>query len=441
LPKTNLFLGQPVNVRVLLPGSQEGVVEGLTQVQFNGEGFMVDMSQVQQRIEAVPLDGRNVASCVFETVITPIEAGRLSLIAQGFTSGSTVSGSVVVIGPVTIPGGLSQHVLVDSDPVIVNVKPLPRERELPGFNGAIGNFTNDPPTLATNVVFVGEPVALTVIIRGQGSLGRLVAPTPPRVRDWRVFAATGDDAPPQVVQARGFAKFIYTLIPTTESARATPAIPFSFFDPNRGDFVDLTIPAVPITVKAGAQPAEMQAWVQLEATADGGEQEPALSGLAATPGRRARSLAPPHRGPWFLQLAPALVFAGLWLWDRRRRYLERHPDVVLRRRARRALRREWRALRKAAQSGDVPRFAGCAVSALRVACAPHYPAEPQALVGGDVLPLLEPAQREARAGETVRRVFSVADAERFAPHPADAGELLSLYPELERVLEQLEAKL
>jgi hypothetical protein len=41
----------------------------------------------------------------------------------------------------------------------------------------------------------------------------------------------------------------------------------------------------------------------------------------------------------------------------------------------------------------------------------------------------------------VRRIFSVTDAGSFGAHPVDVRELLLLQSELERVLEQLEAKL
>jgi len=78
---------------------------------------------------------------------------------------------------------------------------------------------------------------------------------------------------------------------------------------------------------------------------------------------------------------------------------------------------------------------------MRVACAPHYPAEPRALVGGDVLPLLPPAERSGRAGEVVRRFFAITDSALFGPTAANAAELLPLQPELEQVLQQLEARL
>jgi hypothetical protein len=316
--------------------------------------------------------------------------------------------------------------------------------------------------LATNVLHVGDPVRLTVIItnRGDGPLARLVAPPAPQLPDWQVFAAS-DFAPAQPVlpphttppaqfgartvpeAVQGVVAFSYTLIPLTEAARATPPIPFSCFDPGTGSYADLTIPSVPVTVQPSAVAADFQTLTQSASTANETEKELTLRGLAAARGRTAASLVPPQQQAWFplVQLAPAAAFFGLWKWDRRRRYLEQHPDVVLRRRARRALRRQWRILRRAAQLADGPRFAAAAVSALRVACAPHYPAEPRALVGADVLPLLPELDRSGRAGEVVHRFFEVTDATHFSTTSPNPAELLPLQSDLERVLQQLEDRL
>jgi hypothetical protein len=187
----------------------------------------------------------------------------------------------------------------------------------------------------------------------------------------------------------------------------------------------------------------LKALAQANAVSPLPEKEPMLSGLAAAPGAAAASLTPLQLRPWYpaVQLAPAGAFLGLWSWDRRRRFLEQHPEVVRRRRARRALHRARRALEKAALAGDTARFAGLGVSALRIACAPHYPAEPRALVGADVLGLLSESERAGHAGEVVRRFFSVTDAERFSVEPLAPGELLPLQPDLEAVLRDLEDRL
>jgi hypothetical protein len=457
LPVTNLFVGQAVSARVILPGTPGGVVQGLAQPQISGQGFLLDLGGARQRIEMMPQNGANLASFIYETTLTPIKTGKFPIFAQGFTAGNRFSGPIVITGVATIPGGPPQYTLLESDPVELNIRPLPTEGQLPGFSGAIGSFAVGAPKLESDVLRVGDPVKLTVTVTnlGDGLLARLVSPPPPQVRDWQVFAASGfasaqlmpptRAAPwqPPTGGAQSVVVFHYVLIPLTETARATPPIPFSCFDPRTGRYADLTIPSVPVTVQPGAAPADFQALLRPVSTAGEPDKELVLCGLAASRGRTAASLVPPQQQAWFplIQLAPAAAFFGLWNWDRRRRYLEQHPDILLRRRARRALRHQWRILRRAARAADGPRFAAASVSALRVACAPHYPAEARALVGADVLPLLPESDRAGRPGEIVRRFFDVTDATDFSTAPQHPADLLPLQPELERVLQHLEEKL
>lgn len=458
IPATNAFVGQAVKVNVLLPASSDGSLLLPAQspaVQLTGQGFIVDQSALRSRTEVRPRpsDGRSVPTVIFDVILTPITAGKISAFAQCFV-GNRLFGAITLRGPVTVPGGAPQYILLESEPVQLVARPLPREGELPGFTGAIGSYAVDPPNVDTADLRVGDPVTLSITVHGDGNLARLVAPPPPRTKDWQIFAPTDRSAaaaapsPPPAPGAAPIQKvaLTYTLIPLTQKVRATPAIPFSCFDPKRAAYVDLTVPPVPVKVQPGASPAELSALLARGAAEAEPEKEPVLSGLAAAAGRSSNSLLPLQERPWFplVQLFPAGAILWLWAWDRRRRYLEQHPDILLRRRARRALRREWRAVREAARAGDAPGYAAAAVSAMRVACAPHYPAEPRALVGGDVLQVLPAGgspTNGGRAGEVVRRFFSVSDASRFATAAADAAQLLPLQPELERVLEQLEEKL
>jgi hypothetical protein len=284
-----------------------------------------------------------------------------------------------------------------------------------------------------------------VTIRSDGNLVRFVPPPAPTPPEWHVSEATagGAPAPPAgLTPAGSAASFTYSMTPLTDAAVSTPPIPFSTFDPKRGAYVDLTIPAVPIRVESAELPVDWQALIGASLVATNEEKRLTLSELAARPGHSGRLVPLPRRGGLVaILILPVLLFFGLWNWDRWRRYLEQHPDVVWRRRARRALRREKRALRSAFQSGDAPLFAGVAVRAMRVAAAPHFPAEPRALVGGDILNLLGTEKANDERVDTVRRFFAAADASQFSGSDADAGGLLKLRPELECVLEELEARL
>jgi hypothetical protein len=446
LPPGDIYVGQALNARIIAldPGDPSTQMQGLSQVQVNGDAFLADSSYYRVRREAVTRNGRAFPALINEMTITPIRDGTNFLTVQGhaiitrvFTGGAIPPGSLSFSNP-----------LLESDPLPVVVKSLPKEGELPGFTGAIGSFALEPPRLSTNEVRAGDPVMLTVTVRGDGNIGRLVPPKIAPLREWQTFPPTADPSPAYVIQQRGTYGFAYTLIPLSDRLKSTPAIPFSYFDPRKNAYVSLTIPPVPITVKPAppgvtlATPAPARASIGLD---DEGERERelVLTGLAEQPGRRVSSLMPLQQRGWFpaLQVLPALALGGLWLWDRRRRYLERHPEVVLKRRARRGLRRQLRIARKAAAARDPSGFVAAAVNALREASAPHAAATPEALVCADVLEELPAAVQQGPDGAMVRRFFAAADANRFGNAEVDGAELLATRLQLERLLRQLKARL
>ena len=425
---TNLFLGQPFHVRVLLPAMDGKQVEGLREVQFNSEGLMTDKTVFHQSIAVANINGQPRPTFICEMTVTPIAAGPLKFLAQGFSAPPFSVGPISITssgGPITLSGAALPSVFLVSDTVQLNVRPVPLENAPAGFTGAMGKILPDKPQLSTNRMRVGEPVHLKVNFHGDGELSRLVPPVAPRSRDWQIIA----DKPP----ASGF-----TLIPQTDEARTTPVIPFSYFDPATAKFVDLTIPPLPVTVVGESLP------VQLTALDD--ETKSAaplkLGALSMTPGKTVASLKPLQLQGWFVgvQLVPVVGFLALWQWDRRRRFWEAHPDLLRRRLARHALHREKNLLQKAVVAGDAAAFVQHAADAMRIAVAPHYPANPQALVCADVLAQLDDAERNSSSGETVRKLFAAADA-RFALTAQVQADLLALNSDMEVVLQRLEAKL
>ena len=158
IPVTNLVVGQAVSMRIVLPGLPPGFGQGLGGPQLSGQGVLVDLGAARVRIESLPRGGSYGPSFTYETTLTPVTTGKLQVFAQGFTSGSRSSGPVVINGGMTVPGFPAQFTLLESEPVELNVRPLPTEGALPGFTGAIGSFAVGPPRLTTNVLRVGDLV-------------------------------------------------------------------------------------------------------------------------------------------------------------------------------------------------------------------------------------------------------------------------------------------
>ena len=198
-----------------------------------------------------------------------------------------------------------------------------------------------------------------------------------------------------------------------------------------------------VTVITNAIPTNEETATLLSENPSEPDKKSGLSRLAKTPGYTTGSLVPLQMRAWFplVQLLPVLGFCGLWLWDRRRRFLEQHPEIVRRRQARRALRRELRSLERAATAGDDAGFIRCAINALQIVSAPHFPAAPRALVCGDVLQILAPPEREGESGEIVRRFFAAADAAAFAAAPGTNTGWVTELSVLKKTLAELEARL
>ncbi len=420
---TNLFLGQPFRVRVLLPVGPGNEIEALREVQFNSVGLMTDKMSTRQLVEPVKHDGQVKTAFVHETVATPIVAGTINLSAQAFTAGRDFGGPIAISGQVTIAGGAPKYVFLTSEPLKLNVRPLPAD-DLPGFTGSMGKFLADKILLATNRLRVGEPVKLKYNFQPGTNLSRFVPPEPPRSRDWQIIAGKPGEN-------------VFTLIPLTDEATNTPSIPFSAFDLALEKFYDLSIPAQSVTVQGEDLPVELRGYYDPEKNA----APLKLSEQATTLGKTAANMRPPQfrGGLVFLLLLPVLGLVLLWRWDERRRFLEAHPEIIRRREAKRELKRERRNCCRAVIAADEKAFLMHAVAAMRIAVAPHYPAAARAMVCGDVLTQFSATERDGIEGEMVRKIFAAADAE-FSGRAA-ATIPLHLAAEVEKVLSKLEVKL
>ena len=92
------------------------------------------------------------------------------------------------------------------------------------------------------------------------------------------------------------------------------------------------------------------------------------------------------------------------------------------------------AARKLGQSKDRR-----AVAAMQIASAPHYPAEPRALVCGEVLAVLARAE-VGNGAAVVQRFFDAANAARFNAS-STSDDLLAQQSELDAVLRKLGERL
>ena len=141
-----------------------------------------------------------------------------------------------------------------TDPIIVESLPLPEQNKPANFTGAVGNFTMTATAGPTNVT-VGDPITVRVQISGRGALDAVTLPAQEAWQNFKTYPPTTKLETSDQFGFQGTKTFEQIISPQNSDVHELPALTFSFFNPNDGQYHTLTQPAVPLVVKAaGASP-------------------------------------------------------------------------------------------------------------------------------------------------------------------------------------------
>jgi hypothetical protein len=218
--------------------------------------------------------------------------------------------------------GERREVEIKSEPVALEVKPLPRNAPL-SFSGAIGNFT-----MATDAkprsVQAGDPITVTTTISGRGNFDRVNAPVIEDERGWHNYPPSSKFKQDDEVGISGTKTFEMVLSPN-EKKQTLPLLAFSYFDPVKEHYVTLHSETIPINVQGGTMVAQNAGSTQTGATTPAAavpaatKPQDILYQLTERP-RSAESFEPIYTRNvfWAAQLTPLLALIGFAGWKIRR---------------------------------------------------------------------------------------------------------------------------
>ncbi|PSL49380.1 oxygen tolerance protein BatD [Chitinophaga niastensis] len=120
---------------------------------------------------------------------------------------------------------------IQSNPITINVKPVPIEGRPTSYNGAVGRF-NMTATVDKNKLTTDDALTLKVTIGGQGNVNLL---NPPKIEIPSGFEKydpkVTDDIEKNSNPLSGSRTFEYVLMPQEAGDHTIPAVEFSYFDP------------------------------------------------------------------------------------------------------------------------------------------------------------------------------------------------------------------
>ena len=310
---------------------------------------------------------------------------------------------------------------VSTGKVPLEIQPLPEEGRPTGFSGAIGAFSITQ-NLSANEVGVGDPVTLKIEISGSGNFDRILPIEIDEGGKWKSYSPKSEFTARDEQKAQGTKTFQYVLIPESADITETPAMKFSYFDPEAAKYVDLTPDPIAMTVHPAPS---TQTFSPLTA---GGNRRTGTDTAAARPPQRNFLSIRLLPSPWhtailppfyrtqfyYAQAIPFLLLLGLYLWRKRQLRLRDDLQYAQQLRSGKALRSWLNKAKSAASAEDPPVFFASAQRAIQESLSRHFRSEAQTLTLLDLEAFFSSRQTDPKLAARVTEFFHAADAVRFA---------------------------
>lgn len=326
----------------------------------------------------------------------------------------------------------TRPVELPAEQTVIHVKPLPDIGKPDGFSGAVGRF-NFSVSAKPLEVHPGDPVTLTLRISGDGNFSRVMMPPVPDGDRFRLF---GDAVRTQEEDA---VQFEQVISPRTAAVKEIPAIPFSFFDTESGQYRTVQSTPIPLTVTATSNST-----AQVFAVKDSVIVPPPETPFATESDvQRIESAVQTVWNtirPW-LWTIPAAMLLWLAVFIGRKLHIRRSKDTarVRRQKAPKAARKALHAATGARNRGDNRAFYDALWNALADYFGHRLNLPPGDVTSSTVQNALIRAGLDPETTDRIRALFEQLDAQRYGlPSAAGPDELKTLQTDLEKALKSCE---
>ncbi len=221
-------------------------------IQPSFDGFLIEEIPIQPSLNKVEiLNGERYMTAILKKcILYPQQSGKLT-ITSGNYDVSVVQFDTFKSIFGTISNPVEKDLKVTSNKATVNILPLPEPKPA-SFTGAVGRFNITTDLKPATGLKTYNAASYRYIISGTGNIKYIKAPEvkfPDQfdVYDPKTDAQVNDGAG----DMSGKVVMDYTFIPQYAGEFDIPAGEFSYFDPDAGKYVTITIPARHLTVAKG----------------------------------------------------------------------------------------------------------------------------------------------------------------------------------------------
>lgn len=187
-------------------------------------------------------NGKRYTAYVFQKALFPLAAGTITIPSPQLSYSLRQSSSYF--------SREDAHTIRAESSTVV-VRPLPEENKPVDFTGAVGVFKS-AVHLDAATARVGDPLVLTLRVSGSGNIKLL--PRPTLEVEWASAVAGTERLQMDTsgVVVRGYKEFDWILTPTRDGEVTTPAVSYSYFNPEKRAYEVAEAAPVAFAVNAGS---------------------------------------------------------------------------------------------------------------------------------------------------------------------------------------------
>lgn len=395
-----------------------------------------------QRVYTATHGGRNYRVVEIKTALFPTAPGAYTITPAQIRC--AVQKAVDPFGDDFFGGFFSggETVTLQSDPIAVNVKPLPDGRPA-SFRGSVGTFRMDVHADRKEAE-VGDAVTLVVTIRGEGNIKSVGDPVFVNAPQWKQYdMVTSFAISKNGYKVSGSKTFKIVFVPKVSGTFALPDVTFSFFDPTTKMYKTLTSSSGVIRVAPSSKKIAhgVQGVTPLSSSGDVTVITNDIRFIKPTTHLCDASPFVMRRG-WFIVLFVGAPFVyGVGLLIRLRRAHEKYHQKT--HRSKKALKYAFKKIAEAKKSisSNEKQAAHLLFTALTEYLARKLYCAPSGLTLKDVQEKLCAYTVDDALQQRIKRIWDDLDCMRFAPSMITREGLTTLAAELGETLEMCEMQL
>jgi len=405
--RTSVYQGEQVTVTYTLYSQAQVADLGIKDMPgFTGcwTEKLYDARQLNWRTSTYNGQRYNAAT-LKQVALFPTQSGQVRIDKM------TVSGQIVVTGGFFFDA--AEPFEVSSDPITIDVKPLPEAGRPAEFGGGVGDFKLTAELSADSSVG-GEPLTLTVKVNGTGNIGLVGEPKPAPISGVKILSPeTRQKTRTSDNRVAGERSFKFPLIPTADGKLVIAEIEMGFFNPKTGSYYTQTTPRLEF-VASGATGKTALTDVESGVRTLGSDIlhiKPVLGPLSPFAIRQS----PIANAGWFFYPA-GLVVLGLGIvLGRHRRRLEQDRGYARRTRSSRLVKRGLAEATRLLAQGNEREFYSALNRAVVRYAGDRFNLETSGMTGDQIQAELTRRNIDADTVSSLLDLVASCDAARFSP--------------------------